>query len=66
VLTTPQVSFAAGFGVARCTAWLVLTVSGSRLLTWWLGAVGRLASPSLAAIYEYANPLRLAIIDGMS
>jgi hypothetical protein len=46
--------------------WLVLTVSGSRLLTWWLEAASRLASPSLAVINEYANPLNLATIGGMS
>jgi hypothetical protein len=60
-LTTLQVSFAAGFGLALCMTWLVLTISGFRLFSLRLDVASRLAQSELAAIDEYANPMNTAI-----
>ena len=60
-LTTLQVSFAAGFGLALCMAWLVMTISGFRLFSLRLDMASRLAQSELAAIDEYANPINTAI-----
>jgi hypothetical protein len=60
-LTTLQVGFAAGFGLALCMTWLVMTISGFRLFSLRLGVASRFAQSELAAIDEYANPLNTAI-----
>jgi hypothetical protein len=60
-LTTLQVSFAAGFGLALCMTWLVMTISSFRLFSLRLDVASRLAQSELAAIDEYANPANTAI-----
>jgi hypothetical protein len=56
-LTTLQVAFAAGLGLALCMTWLVMTISSFRLFSLRLDVTSRLARSELDAISEYANPV---------
>ncbi len=60
-LTALQVGFAAGFGLALCMTWLVLTISSFRLFSLRLDIGSRFARSELDAIDEYANPVNTAI-----
>ena len=57
--TTLQTVFAAGFGLALCMAWLVLTINSFRLFTLQLNAASRFARLQLATISEHANPVNI-------
>jgi hypothetical protein len=55
--TTLQMYFVSGFGLALCTAWLVMTISGFTAFFVRLDASKHFSWSQLAALGEYANPL---------
>jgi hypothetical protein len=54
--TMLQAYFASGFGLALCTAWLVLTLNGFAMFFMRLDASSQVSWSQLADLGEYANP----------